>query len=258
MLSVIGTFVGMILVLVVMEGLLSADNALVLAKMVGTLKDKTSEKKALIYGVWGAIAFRVLIIAGWGLLARVGWLIWAIQLLVAVYLAKMTWEYFSGKDSEDEDNDGIADKYQRTWIHKGLSKIGIKLSTFWSVVISVEIMDVAFSTDSISAAFAISTNFWILALGGALGIIMMRKVADIFLVLIDKVPEFNGTAFILIGIIALRMFGANFYHILNLAGFKNAQPVTISDIYFFIILIVTFLGTFLVHKLKQNKPVEAK
>ena len=67
-------------------------------------------------------------------------------------------------------------------------------------------MDIAFSVDSILAAFAISDKVWVLLMGGMLGILMMRTIAGIFVTLIDKVPELENTAFILIGIIALKMF----------------------------------------------------
>lgn len=76
---------------------------------------------------------------------------------------------------------------------------------FWATVISVEIMDLAFSVDSILVAFAVSEEVWILLLGGMLGILMMRTVAQLFLVLIDRIPELENTAFILIGIIAIKM-----------------------------------------------------
>ncbi len=71
-------------------------------------------------------------------------------------------------------------------------------------------MDIAFSVDSILAAFAISDKVWVLLVGGMLGILMMRTVAGLFLALIEKVPELENTAFILIGIISAKMFAGVF------------------------------------------------
>jgi predicted tellurium resistance membrane protein TerC len=68
---------------------------------------------------------------------------------------------------------------------------------------------------------------------------MMRGVAQLFLALIERIPEFETTAFILIGIIGLRMIAAAF-------------GLQMHEVIFFSILIGIFLGTFLVHFLKGN------
>lgn len=46
---------------------------------------------------------------------------------------------------------------------------------FWQTVITVELMDIAFSFDSVIAAFGVSNQEWILLLGGVIGILMMRE-----------------------------------------------------------------------------------
>lgn len=111
---------------------------------------------------------------------------------------------------------------------------------FWATVISVELMDLAFSVDSILAAFAVSEKVWVLLIGGMLGILMMRTVAKFFLTLIDKVPELETTAFVLIGIIALKM-AASVWHI--------EMPHSV----FFIILIIAFAATFIIHYMNKQK-----
>ena len=98
-------------------------------------------------------------------------------------------------------------------------------------------MDIAFSIDSVIAAFGVSNQVWVLFLGGILGILMMRGVAQLFLALIERIPEFETTAFVIIGIIGLRMISAAF-------GFQ------MDEVIFFSIIIGIFLGTFLVHFLK--------
>lgn len=70
-----------------------------------------------------------------------------------------------------------------------LKKTGLMVrlfGTFWATVISVELMDIAFSVDAIFAAFAISNQIWILLVGGMLGILMMRTIAGLFLIIIEK------------------------------------------------------------------------
>ncbi|MED1604531.1 TerC family protein [Cytobacillus kochii] len=209
---------GYIGTLIVLEGLLSADNALVLAVMVKHLP-KEQQKKALTYGLIGAYFFRFLFI-GLGM-----WLIkfWWIKVLGAAYLAYLVIKQFWFKTPE-EDIDGVK---KDSWM---IRTFGV----FWGTVISVELMDLAFSVDSILAAFAVSDKVWILLIGGMLGILMMRTVAKLFLVLIDKIPELETTAFILIGIIAIKMLLSVFH-------------IEIGHILFFSIIIAAFVITFFVH-----------
>lgn len=216
---------GLILSLVIMEGLLSADNALVLAVLVKHLPPK-QRKRALMYGIVGAYLFRFIFIGIGIYLVKFS----IVKIVGATYLLWLVILHFISK-STDEDE-------VREFKKSGLM---VRLfGTFWATVISVEIMDIAFSVDSILAAFAISDQVWVLLLGGVLGIIMMRTIAGVFLALIERIPELETTAFILIAIIALKMFAGVF-------GYHLPHEM------FFAILLVAFLLTFVVHKLNKRK-----
>ncbi|MEH7116123.1 hypothetical protein V7128_01690 [Neobacillus vireti] len=242
------SILGVVLTLVIMEGLLSADNALVLAIMASKIKDEKKRKKALYYGMVGAIAFRAFFILIGVWLTKLWW----IKVLGALYLAKLAYDHFAGKDESDEDEDGMIDKYQETFLHKLLAKFGFKLTTFWSVVISIELMDLTFSADSILAALAISDKFLVLLIGGVLGIAMMRGVAGVFMKLIERVPEMEHTAFILIGIIALKMFLSTIHEFAAMFG-MHMHEIHIGNALFFGILVVTFGLTFVVHYVRKGK-----
>ncbi|PIE94508.1 TerC family protein [Bacillus fungorum] len=210
--------------LVILEGLLSADNALVLAVMVKHLPEE-QRKKALTYGLFGAYFFRFIFIGIGMLLIKFWW----IKVLGAAYLAWIVIKHFwFGEQDED-----VNEMKKESWLVR-------VFGTFWATVISVELMDLAFSADSILAAFAVSEQVWILLIGGMLGILMMRTVAKFFLVLIDKVPELENTAFILIAIISIKMFASVFGYNLN-------------HLVFFGLLILAFLGTFIVHYFNEQQ-----
>lgn len=215
---------GLILSLIVIEGLLSADNALVLAVLVKHLPEK-QRKKALLYGMIGAYVFRFIFIGIGVYLVK----FWFIKLLGALYLAWICISYFMKKQEEDEAKE----------FNKGSFLVRM-FGTFWATVIMVELMDIAFSVDSILAAFAISEEVWVLLIGGMLGILMMRTIAGVFVTLIDKIPELETTAFVLIGIIALKM-------LLGVVGYE------VSHYLFFAILVVSFLATFIIHKRNKAK-----
>ena len=205
-----------ILLLILLEGLLSADNALVLAMMVKHLPEK-QQKKALMYGIWGAYIFRFLVIGIGTYLIKFTW----IKAIGAIYLLYLAFKGLFGNGEENSDVIKVT--------NKGLV----------ATIVSVEIMDIVFSIDSVTAALAVSDKVWVLFLGAIFGIIMMRGVAQIFVVLIEKVPELEKTAYILIALIGIKLG-------VTLVG------IEIPDILFFIVLITVFLGTFVVNKLNKN------
>lgn len=218
---------GIIGTLIVLEGLLSADNALVLAVLVRGLPEK-QQKRALFYGIGGAYLFRFLAI-GFGLyLVRIRW----VKILGALYLLWMSVKYFL---SDKQDDDNVVEQSNKS---------------FWAVVLQVELMDIAFSIDSVLAAFGVSEKIWVLFLGAIFGIVMMRGVARIFLVLIEKYPELETTAYVLIGLIGMKMMASVFGY-------------AVSDAIFFAILIAVFFSTFILHFMrvqlaKKTKEVKLK
>ena len=221
---------GLIGTLIIMEGLLSSDNALVLASMVKHLPGK-QKKTALFAGLIGSYAFRFIAIGLGTALTHLWW----VKDVGAAYLGWLVVKYFiekSQKDS-DENQDGISDKWQ-----KGL--LVRMFGQFWATVVMVEGMDIAFSSDSVLAAFGVSSNPRMLLIGGMLGVLMMRGVAQLFLVLLDKVPEFETTAYVLIAIISIKMF-------------IESAHVEVPQLLFFAILAIAFCATFIVHGLNVRK-----
>lgn len=218
---------GLILSLAVLECILSADNALVLSAFVKPLPKK-QQKKALVYGLWGAYIFRFVFIGLGTYLIKLWW----IKLIGALYLMwlaiKFFKEKFSGGEEEEEEQREV----------KGvLVKI---FGVFWATVISVELMDLAFSVDSILAALAVSEEVWVLLLGGMIGILCMRGVATFFISLMNKVPELEVTAYVLIAFISIKM-GLTIIHI------------EIPSIVFIIALVSAFAITFVIHFLRKPK-----
>ena len=212
---------GIIASLIVLEGLLSADNAIVLAVMVKHLP-VNQQKKALLYGIFGAWGFRLVAILLGTYLIKIWW----IKLVGAAYLLKMAIEYFFGKSGADDEPED-------------------KPYGFWRTVLCVEMMDIAFSIDSILASLGVSDKTWVLFVGGVLGILMMRGVAQIFLVLLEKYPRLETTAYTLIMAIGLRMLGATF-------GYE------IPDMYFFLAFPVIFILTLSVPFKKTQTAVVSK
>ncbi len=174
--------------LVALEGLLSADNAMVLAVLVLGLP-KHEQRKALQYGIIGAFAFRILAI----LLAVYLIQLKFVMLIGAAYLLWLPYTHFSGHE----------DAAARRQPKKATSFLG--MSPFWSTVVKVELTDIVFAIDSILVAVAMSNKTWVIITGGILGVIAMRLVIGRLLVLVNKYPALVDGAFVIIAWVGIKL-----------------------------------------------------
>ena len=184
--------------LVIIEGLLSADNALVLAILVLGLP-KHQQRKALRYGIIGAFAFRILAVLLAVHLLTIGW----VKLVGAAYLLYLSYShFFGGREGES-----------RSTIRQATPALG--LSAFWATVVKVELTDLVFAVDSILVAVAMSPKTWVVVTGGILGIIAMRLVIGQLLRLVRRYPALVDGAFIIIAWVAIKLL----VEYLNSAGY---------------------------------------
>src|SRR6476661_1347334 len=158
-------------VLVVLEGLLSADNALVLALMILGLP-RADQKKALRYGLVGAFAFRILATLLATHLIRLRW----VKLLGGMYLLYLSYEHFFRSGGAEQRG---KPRPAEPWMG---------LSALWGTVVKVELVNIAFSVDSILVAVVMSSKTWVVLAGGLLGIVAIRVVIGQLLALVRKYP----------------------------------------------------------------------
>lgn len=183
---------GIVAFLVILEALLSADNALVLAIMVKHLPSKL-QRKALLYGLGGAFIFRFIAI----LFAATILSLWWLQAIGAVYLLFLPIKHF--------------------WAHAGGEKKVKALGKgFWPTVIAVEITDIAFAVDSVLAGVALvksPSKIWVVYFGAIIGVILLRFAATLFISLLEKYPLLDHVAYVLVGWVGVKlsfMAGHNF------------------------------------------------
>lgn len=184
-----------VLNLILIESLLSVDNAAVLATMVMDLPPE-QRKRALKYGIFGAYFFRglCLLFATW--LIKIWWL----KPLGGLYLLWLFADYWRGRSTRDTSDDTLnkSDK----WFYR--MTVGW-MGQFWSTVVAVEIMDLAFSIDNVFAAVAFTDNIWLICTGVFIGILAMRFVAQAFVKLMERYPFLETAAFVVIGILGLKL-----------------------------------------------------
>src|SRR5215211_848293 len=178
-----------ILLLVLLEGLLSADNAMVLAVLVLGLP-RTDQRKALRYGMLGAFLFRGLAIVFAAHMIQLS----LVKLVGGLYLLWLPAQhFFRGGDAEERRTPIPA----RPWLG---------MTAFWATVVKVELTDVVFAIDSILVAVAMSPKLWVVLTGGILGIVAMRLVIGRLLVIVRRYPALVDVAFVIIAWVGIKLF----------------------------------------------------
>jgi len=209
------SFVAIIIQLIFLEGILSIDNAAILGAMVNPLSDHeeipwpkglqkighglnkvlgTQRTAALKVGLIGAYAGRGIMLVLASYVISNPWL----KLIGAAYLIKLAMDdlsahaYASGEDEEMNP---------------------VKVRSFWMTVLSVELMDLAFSLDNVVAAVSLSDKLWVVLIGVALGILLMRFAAGAFSYVVEKQPILKTAAYILVLNIGVELLLEDLAHI---------------------------------------------
>ncbi|KAB8127231.1 TerC family protein [Gracilibacillus oryzae] len=193
-----------LLVLIGLEGILAADNALVLAIMVKHLPDE-ERKKALFYGLAGAFVLR------FGSLFIISFLVdvWQVQAIGALYLLFISGKHLYDKLKKTKEDELVAETKEKSG------------SGFWMTVLKVELADLAFAVDSILAAVALAValpptglgqigsldtgQFIVVFAGGLIGLIIMRFAANVFVKLLHDRPGLEIAAFVIVGWVGVKL-----------------------------------------------------
>lgn len=194
-----------LLILIGLEGLLSADNALVLAIMAKHLPED-QKKRAIKYGIILAFVFRFLALFAISFIAN----IWQIQAIGAAYLLYLGLKHiFKGKIGKGKEQ-----------IHKKDKEIKSGQG-FWPTVGKIALADLAFAVDSILAAVALALGlpasglgtfggmdagqFIVVVLGGIAGLVLIRFAAAWFLKILAKRPALETTAYVIVAWVGVKL-----------------------------------------------------
>jgi YkoY family integral membrane protein len=218
--------------LVGLEGLLSADNALVMAIMVLGLP-KRQHHQALRYGLVGAFIFRVIATLLAVYLIRIAW----VKLVGGLYLLYLVYSHFWG---HEEGQDRRSAPRAKPWLG---------MTAFWATVVRVELVNLAFSVDSILVAVAMSPKTWVVLAGGILGIVAMRLVVGQLLRLVERYPPLVDGAFIIISWVGLKLC-LDYMHTVGYLSFEVPQWMSL-------VLIVAIFVVSLIYARMQG-PVEPR
>jgi YkoY family integral membrane protein len=224
--------------LIVIEGLLSVDNAAVLATMVLDLPPK-DRPAALKYGILGAYLFRGLFLVFAASLVRIWWL----KPFGGLYLIYLVWGWWNSRGRHDSDvinNDKRSNPVYRF--------VAGRIGPFWATVVFVEMMDIAFSIDNVFAAVAFTDNLILVCTGVFIGILTMRFVAYGFIRLMEEYAFLETCAYIVLGLLGFRLSFSFIEHIYP----GNAVSMALEGHHADLVMSLLTVAVFLVPVITSN------
>ena len=174
-------------VLVALEVVLSADNAIALAAIAQGLADQQMQRQALNFGLVIAFCLRV------ALILTATWVsqFWQFELMGAAYLLWLVFQYFSSTEEKDE-----------TGQHP---HHGPRFSSLWQAIPMIAVTDLAFSLDSVTTAIAVSKDTWLVLTGGLVGVIALRFMAGLFIRWLAEFEHLEDAGYITVAFVGLRL-----------------------------------------------------
>ncbi len=199
-------------ILIILELLLSADNAIALASLTKSLDSPLLRSKALNIGITISLLFRIFLI----LLSNILLKFIIIRIFAGLYLIYLFISnvfYSSESDTQDSDNDKSNNNFK-----------------FLKIVALLSFTDFAFSIDSITTAVAISDQYILIIFGAIIGVLALRFTSGIFLSLLEKFLRLETAGYIAILIVGIKL-------LLNTLFTETTLP----DYYFYILILISFI-----------------
>jgi YkoY family integral membrane protein len=171
------------LILVALEAVLSADNAIALAAIAQGLEDGKLQNRALNFGLVAAYVLRITLIL------TATWVVqyWQFELLGAAYLLWLVFQHFSAEEDEENQHHGP------------------RFTSLWQAIPLIAVTDLAFSLDSVTTAIAISDKTWLIVTGGTIGVITLRFMAGLFIRWLKEYAHLEDAGYITVGFVGLRL-----------------------------------------------------
>ena len=172
-----------LLILVFLEAVLSADNAIALAAIAQGLEDKKLEGQALNIGLVFAYVLRIT------LLLTATWVqkFWQFELLGAGYLLWLVFQHFSSQEDEDNHHHGP------------------RFTSLWQAIPVLAFTDLAFSLDSVTTAIAVSQETWLIITGTTIGVVTLRFMAGLFIRWLDEYENLEDAGYVTVAFVGLRL-----------------------------------------------------
>ena len=174
-------------VLVALELVLSADNAIALAAVARKQCDPMKEKKALDLGIAIAFFLRIalILLAQWVLAFK------PLQFLAGAYLL---WLFLS-----------------HIWFNSASAGDSSRVSgspssvSFARTILALALTDLAFSVDSVAAAVAISDQLILVITGAFIGVVALRFTSGLFIRWLDLYTRLETAGYLAVALIGVKL-----------------------------------------------------
>lgn len=188
--------------LVALEAVLSADNAIALAAISRRLHDRARQETALNLGLLLALVFRL------GLIAAAQWVLhfWPLQLAAAGYLLWLCGKHLYDLSTQSEDDSQQSEAGGADLMAPGQSPgHAVQAASLRSVVATLALTDLAFSLDSVAAAVAVSDRLVLVMAGGVIGVIALRLTAELFIRWLEVFEHLETAGYLAVGLVGVRL-----------------------------------------------------
>lgn len=179
--------------LLLLEAVLSFDNAAVLAAMVRRLPHQ-QRRKALLYGLVGAYTLRIAAI----LLAAILIENQILKVLGGGYLAFLFFKHFFElvrDHGSSEHTFGTGEPF--------LVRLGIPMLV--ATIIQIELIDLAFAIDQVIVAVGFTDVVGLIIIASMIGILFLRLAAAIMARVMDWLPILEHMAYVAVGFVGLKL-----------------------------------------------------
>ena len=203
-------------VIVSLELVLSADNAVALASITKNLNNINLQKRALNIGIFIALLLRIIVI----LTAQFFLNFWPVKLIGGFYLISLSFFKFFNINNQDSIINNNSNNKKAS-------------DSLVNVILLLAVTDLAFSIDSITAAVAISDQFLLVITGAVIGVIALRFTSGLFIRWLEIYVNLEKAGYIAVAIIGIKL-------ILQLILYQ----IVIPEYMFFIVMLCLFLWGF--------------
>lgn len=191
--NVVGQDIVIVVTLLVLEAVLSFDNAAALAALVRRLPVE-DRRKALLYGLGGAYALRFTAIALAAFLIRTP----ILKVFGGGYLVYVALKHFVDLARRKEEHG-----HTPTMNLGFLGRLG--LPALVVIIIQIELLDLAFAIDQVIVAVAFTEKIWLIFIASALGILFLRLAAAVMARVMDWLPLLEHMAFVAVGVVGVKL-----------------------------------------------------
>jgi YkoY family integral membrane protein len=170
-------------VLIALEAVLSADNAIALAAIAQGLEGEALQRRALNFGLLIAFVLRI------ALILTAGWVLqfWQFEVLGAAYLLWLVFKHFTTVTDDEAHHHGP------------------RFNSLVQAIPIIAFTDLAFSLDSVTTALALSKDILVILLGGMIGVITLRFMAGLFIHWLEEFEHLEDAGFVTVAFVGLRL-----------------------------------------------------